>query len=418
MEKHILKNGLTVLLTQIPHVRSASIGVYSKTGASDERSDESGIAHFVEHMLFKGTSRRNAKDIASAIEGKGGELNAFTGVEQTCYYARVIDSELNTAIDVLADIYQNSVFDPNEIELEKGVVLEEIAREMDNPEGYVHSLFAQNRWKGQSYGREILGTPETVSDLQTSNLQRYMQEKCTAPNTIVTVAGNFSDSSKVLEEIEKHFNTLSDKEVSKPSVTIQSTISNSVLNRDAEQAYFCLGYDGVGTTDESRFAMEVLNTAFGSEMYSRLFQEIREKRGLAYSIGSYTTLMKHGGLFVSYGGINLKNWEDVKSIILEEMDDIRWDGLKPEELLMAKNAIVGSNLLHQETPQSIMHKRAHDEINFGRDETVDEFIQKVMAVTNNDVIDFVRTNCTPEKSSYTLICPQSGIVPWFKKLFK
>lgn len=406
MQKHTLKNGLTVLLSPINHVRSASIGVFAKTGSCHESNEESGISHFVEHMLFKGTSRRASKEIASAIEGKGGELNAYTDKELTCYTACVVDTEINTAIDVLADMYQNSVFDPDELELEKGVVLEEISRSQDNPEGYIHSLFSENRWKGLPLGREILGTPETVSALMSQNLHRHMQLKCTAPNTIVSIAGNF-DPESVLKEIEKQFSNLSSQEVVSAPQKISSTISDVTLQRDTEQAYFCIGYDSVSSVDDSRFAVKLLNTAFGGEMYSRLFQEIREKRGLAYSVGSYNMSYLPGGLLIAYGGINLKNWDDVQSIVMSEMEDICLNGLKPEELAMAKDTINGNLILSQETPSAIMHKTAKSEILFGRDQSIEEFVTSINAVSNEDIITFARDNCSPSKSSFTLICPKS-----------
>lgn len=407
MQKHILKNGLTVLLSPISHVRSVSMGVFAKTGSCDESNKESGISHFVEHMLFKGTKRRNSKEIASSIEGKGGELNAFTDKELTCYHAKVIDSEVNTVIDVLADMYQNSTFDPTELELEKGVVLEEISREQDNPEGYVHSLFVANRWKDLPHGRDILGSAETVSTLKSSHLHEHIKTKYTAPNTVVSIAG-FFEPEKVLKEIEKQFSELSDTDVKKTQKTISSNLKSVTLQRDTEQAYFCIGYDGTSSTDDARFAAKVLNTAFGSEMYSRLFQEIREKRGLAYSIGSYCLSYQPSGLLVAYGGINAKNWDDVQAIILSEMADIYYNGLKTEELEMAKDTLVGGVILSLETPMSIMQKTAKSEIDFGRDQSVDKFIKSIKSVTNEDIINFARANCTPDKASFALICPQSS----------
>lgn len=406
MQKHTLKNGLTVLLSPINYVRSATIGIFAKTGSCNESSEESGISHFTEHMLFKGTKRRTSKEIVSAIEGKGGILNAFTDKELTCYTARVVDTELNTAIDVLADMYQNSLFDPEELEMEKGVVLEEISRSQDNPEEYVHHLFMKNRWKGCVHGREVLGTPETVSSLKSENLHKYVRTKYTGPNTVISIAGNF-DPQKILNEIEKQFSGLSDEKVPECPSVILPVLGSETLKRDTEQAHFCIGYDGVSSTDDCRFAVKVLNTAFGAEMYSRLFQEIREKRGLAYSIGSYALSYNPGGLFIAYGGINVKNWDEVQSIVLAEMEDICLYGLKPIELEMAKDTLTGGVVLSQETPAAIMHQTAQSEITFGRDQSIDEFIEKIKAVTNEDIIEFTRNNCKSSQSSFALICPKS-----------
>jgi len=237
MQKHILKNGLTVLLSPISHVRSVAIGIYAKTGSANEVESQSGISHFIEHMLFKGTTKRTAKEIASAIEGKGGMLNAYTNKEETCYYARVIDTEFVTALEVLADMYQNSKFDPDEIELEKGVVLEEIARAQDDPEGYIHGLFAASRWKGFSHGREILGNPESVNALNSSILSNHMKFNYTASETVISIAGNF-DVNIALEEIKKQFGDLSYSPPTTYYHKVSSSIESITIQQDSEQAFF------------------------------------------------------------------------------------------------------------------------------------------------------------------------------------
>jgi predicted Zn-dependent peptidase len=418
MQKHILKNGLTVLLSPLPHVRSIAIGVYAKTGSANETEKESGISHLVEHMLFKGTKTRSAKDIASAIEGRGGSLNAYTDKERTCYLIHTVDDEFSTALEILADMYQNSVFDPVELELEKGVVQEEIARELDDPSSYSHSLFVSKRWKTSPYGREVLGSKESVQALTAIDLHNHVKLKYTAPNTIISIAGNF-DPKEALKEVEKYFENLSsDISVQNQPLTLVSTIESEILHWDTEQSYFCIGWDAPSSSDDARFASYVLNTAFGGEMYSRLFQEIREKRGLAYSVGSYTGHSKVGGLFIAYGGINPKHWDEVQNIVISEMKDISANGLHQEELEMAKNTMIGQIKLSRETPMSIMGQTANDEIKFGEKRSIDMHIAPIRNVTSNAVIDYVRASCQPNQASYTLVCPHKQKQGLFAKIFR
>jgi len=405
MEKHVLSNGLTVLLSPINHVRSVSVGIFAKTGSAHEDAAQSGVSHFLEHMLFKGTESRNAKQIASAIEGKGGMLNAWTDKEQTCYYMRVVDTEIDTAIDVLSDMYQRSKFDPEELTLEKGVVLEEIARAQDDPESYVHDLYMSTRWKESPHGREILGSTKTVKKLMSSHLHEYVTKRYTAPNSVVSVAGNF-DPANTLESIKRHFGGLSDKAPTEQNFALNSNLGHLSMSKDVEQACFCIGFEGLCVTDPRRHAMKVLNTAFGAEMYSRMFQQIRERRGLAYSVGSYSISYKPGGLFIAYGGINYENWGKVQQIVFDEINDISANGLKDDELQISRDTLVGQAVLWNETPMAIMTKQAQDEIAFGQEITLDQQIKDIQGVTNEQIIDLVRSNCCEDKSSRAIICPK------------
>lgn len=417
MQKHILKNGLTVLLSPISHVRSIAIGVYAKTGSANESETESGISHLVEHMLFKGTKTRSAKDIASAIEGKGGRLNAYTDKEQTCYHILTVNDEFSTALEILADMYQNSVFDPAELELEKGVVQEEIAQELDDPSSYSHNLFVSNRWKNSPYGRETLGNKESVQALTSADLHNHIKFKYTAQNTIISIAGNF-DPTYALTEVEKYFYALSDAPIiqNQPS-TIIPVIQSETLYWDVEQSYFCIGWDAPSSSDDARFASYMLNTVFGGEMYSRLFQEIREKRGLAYSVGSYIGNSISGGLLIAYGGINPKHWDEVQNIVLSEMEDISANGLRQDEFEMAKNTMIGHKKLSRETPFSIAAAMASDEIMFGKERSIDEHITLINGVTNNSIIDYVRASCQHNQSSFALVCPKKQKQGLFSRLF-
>lgn len=405
MTKHVLKNGLTVLMTQMPHVKSVSAGIYVKTGSAYEPDTKAGMSHFLEHMLFKGTKNRTAKEVAAAIEGKGGMLNAYTDRGVTVYYAKGIYTEVDTILDVLADMYQNSLLAPEEIELEKKVVLEEISREFDDPDSFIHSLYISQRWNGSSWGRPILGTRETVSALTSQDLKNYVTTHYTAPNTVVSIAGSF-DEKHVLEQVEKLFSGLSNANVAEPVFANTINRESLAIQRDVEQACFCIGFSGMSNTDERRHAMYVISTALGGEMYSRLFQEIREKRGLAYSVGTYTASYKHDGLLVVYGGTNYKNWDTVQQIVAEQIADITKNGLTSQELEMSKDNNIGLTMLSQERPADIMANQAYDEINHGRRISVEETVQKIKDI-NNDMIIEVAQQIFPGNESHAIIYPKS-----------
>lgn len=402
MQKHTLKNGLTVLLNPFSHVNSVAIGVIAKTGSAHESLEESGISHFCEHMLFRGTKTRTAQEISTTIEGRGGMLNAHTSKEDTCYYARVVDSEFSVALEVLADMYQNSLFEESEIELERGVILEEIAQAQNDPESYVHDLHISKRWKDSPYGREILGTNESVSRLGATDMLNYVKKWYTAPNTIVSIAGNF-DPEKALKQITSLFGDLSSKDVESLLQKIKSTPESIVLKSNSGQVYFSMAYDAPDYTNPERHVVQVLNKAFGGETYSRLFQEIREKRGLAYSVGSYHLSYRNGGLLTAYGGVNKQNWDTVYNIILEEMDDICRYGLYENEIGIAKKTLIGQFALQRETPLSIMIIQAQNEMHFGCERTTEQYISGVNSVQNLQIIEFVRQTCSPSQSSFALI---------------
>ena len=405
MKKHVLKNGLTVLMTKMPHVKSVSVSIFAKTGSAAEPDSKAGLSHFLEHMMFKGTSNMSAKELAAAIEGKGGMLSAYTDRDVTSYYARGIYSEVNTLLTVLADMYLNSLFLPQEVELEKQVVLEEISREFDYPESYIHSLFVSNRWSGSSWGRPILGSRETVAELRSSDLKEYVATRYTAPNTIISIAGSF-DERAVLKLIGELFQDLPDTSVEFPASSHVMNYESLDIQRDVEQACFCIGFNGLNSSDDSRYALRLINTALGGEMYSRLFQEIRERRGLAYSVGSYNLSYPNDGLLVAYGGTNYKNWDNVKSIVREQIEDITKNGLTPQELDMAKDNNIVLTLLSQEKPYDIMSTQAYQEIMFGKQISVEEIVKRISAVDNNQVLETAQ-RLFPNSESHAIIYPKS-----------
>ncbi|HWD40399.1 MAG TPA: pitrilysin family protein, partial [Fimbriimonas sp.] len=296
VEKFTLPNGVRVLVEPVSHVRSAAIGLWCKTGSRHESDHEAGITHLIEHMLFKGTEKRTSKQIAEAIEGRGGALNAFTDKETTCYYCRVLSDDTANGVDVLTDMMLHSLIDPEELAREQGVVLEEIKRSEDEPSDHVHDLHLQYRWGDHPLGKPIIGTPRSVSSFTRSDITAYMDRRYRAENVLLAVAGNVTQE-EVIKAAESALgkipHTTSDSQPTRPAGTAQTNL----VGKDVEQVHFCIGTDGTSIYDDSLYTMAVLDAALGGSMSSRLFQEIREKRGLAYAVGSYSLTYGAGGAY-------------------------------------------------------------------------------------------------------------------------
>lgn len=396
------------MLSPIPTVKSVAVGVFVKAGRIHEKEEQAGISHMLEHMLFKGTANRTSKEMSRIIGGKGGDYNAYTDRDHTCYYIHTIASEVETAIDILGDMYINSLFDPNELKIEQKVVLEEIARSDEDPSDRIHDMFIGERWKGSPYGLEIIGSASSVSALTSDDLFSYMEERYCAENTIISIAGNF-DTEHVMSCIKKHFARIPRRgEDKQPDIAPVVNSYQSVANFDSiDQAYFCFGFDTVSYLDPLHYASCLLNIAYGGESYSRLFQKIREERGMAYAIGSYRVTHKVGGLLVAYGITNARNWESVHDIVVSEMKDIRMNGLKPDELELAKDTACGHSLMRRESMMDIMNQEAACEMKFGRSLSIEEVVAKYRAVTNDDIIELANTS---SESSYALLMPKRGIL--------
>ncbi len=304
--KSTLPNGLRVITERMPSVRSATIGVWADVGSSLELHERRGVSHMVEHMLFKGTSRRSARDIAQIMDGVGGNLNAFTDKEATCYYAKVMDRHLPLALDVLSDMFLHSLFDAGELAKERQVVLEEIKMYEDSPDELIHDLFLQTMWNGSNLGEPTIGFAETVSGLTPDDLRSHMRERYAPNSVVVTAAGNV-DHDEFAHRVERAFAEFSG--VGRPFVleTPATTPARAFKQKDSEQAYCILGTQGLSATDDRRYALSVLDTMLGGGMSSRLFQEIREKRGLVYTVYSFQAAYRAAGLFGIYAGTSPKN---------------------------------------------------------------------------------------------------------------
>jgi predicted Zn-dependent peptidase len=405
INKITLKNGVRILVENVPYVRSAAIGLWCKTGSRHELEHEAGITHLIEHMLFKGTERRTAKEIAESIEGRGGMLNAFTDKESTCYYCRVLSDDVANGVDVLSDMMLHSNFDPEELEREEEVVCEEIKRSLDEPGDHVHELHLSYRWGNHPLGKPIIGTEESVRSFRPTHIRDYMDRRYRAENVLLSVAGNV-DVAEVTAVAEKYLGKIpSGVEASQPERPQGFAAVNEVA-KDTEQVHFCIGTEGISIYDEDEIAvMSILDSALGGSMSSRLFQEIREKRGLVYSVGSYVLSYGAGGAYTVYGGTSQKNWELVKELVRKEFNDVMANGLSEDELDRTKKSLAGNLVLALEGMNSRMMRQSRNELNYQRQVTVDEALERLNKVTNEQIRTLANRVLGAEKVSVTAIGP-------------
>ncbi len=402
--KQTLPNGVRVLVESVSHVGSASIGLWCRTGSVNETPHEGGITHLIEHMLFKGTQRRTAKQIAEEIEGRGGMLNAFTDKEQTCYYCRVLATDSETALDVLTDMVTGSLLDPEELAREKGVVLEEIKRGEDEPSDHVHDLHIEGLWDGHELGRPVIGTRESVSSFEQGDLKGYIDRRYRADNVIVAVAGNVAGDG-IVDAVTERLGALRNGSMTPSLDRPKPNPGRNLVAKDVEQVHFCIGTEGVSVYDDELYTMVVLDGVLGSGMSSRLFQEVRERRGLAYSVGSYHLGYSVGGAFTVYGGTGVKTWPEVEHVVRVEFDKLMADGLPEDELAKVKRSLSGTLALSLEGMNSRMIRMAKNEFVFGRDVPLEETLAKIDAVTAEGVVELARRILLEEKIRTTAIGP-------------
>ena len=388
VRKTVHPSGLRIVTEEIPDVRSAAFGIWVNVGSRNETPKVAGASHFLEHLLFKGTKRRSALEISSAIDAVGGEMNAFTSKEYTCFYARVIDKDLPLAIDVISDLITSSIAKPEDVDAERKVVLEEISMRDDDPSDLVHDLFSETFYGDTPVGRPILGTTKSIKNLSRNSIFNYYKEKYLPENIVISVAGNLK-SKRIIEE---SFNAISKDEflekgkLDSPKGNLRNTKSRfssqkvGLINRKTEQAHLFLGVPGVARDDKRRFAMSVLSAALGGGMSSRLFQEIREKRGLAYSVYSYAQQYAGTGFLGFYAGCNPKKATEVVSLIRETLHDVANNGLSHEELTRAQGAVTGSLVLSQEDTGSRMTRIGKSEIVHGEVLGFDEILKEISRV--------------------------------------
>ena len=395
VSRTVLPGGLRVITESLPAVRSVAIGIWVGVGSRDEDLAHAGATHYLEHLLFKGTSRRTALDISAAMDAVGGELNAFTGKEFTCYYARVLDSDLPLAIDVLCDMVTSSLITPRDVDAERGVVLEEIAMNEDDPSDTAHEAFAAALFGDSPLGRPILGTVGSINGISRDEISEHYQARYTPPHLVVAAAGNLQHDA-VTELVRQGFAAVTngqaaDRDPARPRVGGSYAVAPSqgvrLVSRGIEQANLVLGCDGLSRTDGRRFALGVLNAALGGGMSSRLFQEVREKRGLAYSVYSFNSQLADTGVWGVYVGCLPAKADEVLAICRDEIAKVIENGLTDTELARGKGQLRGSIVLGLEDPSSRMSRLGKAELVYPRLEPVDEILASIESVTHDEVVE-------------------------------
>ncbi|NPV92254.1 MAG: insulinase family protein [Firmicutes bacterium] len=406
-QKEVFNNGIRLLTEEVPHVRSVSLGIWVQVGSRDEDPEISGISHFIEHMLFKGTEKRSAKDIAESLEAVGGQLNAFTTKEYTCFYIRLLDEHLDLGLDVLSDMFFNSLFNPKEIDTERNVVLEEIKMYEDSPDEIIHDLFARTAWKGHPLGRPILGSVDAINVIDESKIREYFSRYYCPSNTIISAAGRI-DQEILNQKLRRVFEGW--EQPRKPNHYHSPLFQSSVLaqKKDTEQVQICLGVPGLKQSDDRIYELYVLNNVLGGGVSSRLFQEVREQRGLAYSVYSYHSSYRDSGLFCVYACTSPRNRDEVIRLVIDELQSIKTSGITPEELKRSQDQIKGNIYLGMESVSNRMTRLGKSEIYHDRVIDPDEVIEKVSRVTRDQVTALAEQMIRPEKMVLTTIGPEQA----------
>jgi predicted Zn-dependent peptidase len=394
VRRTVLPNGLRVLTEAIPAMRSVAIGVWVGVGARDETARQSGVSHFLEHLLFKGTERRSAMDISSQIEAVGGETNAFTAKEYTCYYARILDADMPLAVEVMCDVVANSVMAPADVETERGVILEEIAMQDDEPGDEVHDLFTEAVYGAHPLGHRISGSAESIAALTRDEIHSFYRARYTGPSIVIAAAGNLTHDAVVAEVVaglagRPGFEGTADAAPPRPAspLVVPRPAQIAVLDKDTEQAHVVLGCGALARGDERRFALGVLNNVLGGGMSSRLFQEVRERRGLAYSVYSFTSLYADAGLFGVYAGCAPGKVDEVLSLTRDELAKAAASGLTEAEVARGKGMLKGALVLGLEDTGSRMSRLGKGELLHPDLLSVDEILTRVDEITTEQVAE-------------------------------
>ena len=403
-------SGLRLVTESMPHVRSVTIGVWLTRGSRHESDAESGVAHFVEHMLFKGTATRSAQQIAQAIDSIGGQLDAFTAKEYAAYFIKVLDEHLPVALDLLSDMILHPALAPDDVAKEQSVILEEIKMVEDAPDDLVHELFAQQFWARHPLGRPILGTPDTVSSFSSAGLRKYFERTYAASHLVVVAAGHL-EHPRLREMVDHAFASLPIHPAS--AGTVPPAITPGVVSRhkDIEQSHVCLGTRAYPLAHADRHVLYVLNTILGGSMSSRLFQHIREERGLAYAVFSNLTTYSDAGMLTVYAGCASDKVNEVIDLTLAELREITEHAVPPEELRRAKDHLKGSLMLGLESTSSRMSHLARQEMYFGKQFTLDHTLASIEAVTAHDLARVARDLFLGENLVVTVVGPKHGQSP-------
>lgn len=403
-----LSNGIMVYWDPMKESRAASIGVWVKAGSRFETQEEGGVTHFLEHMCFKGTNTRSAQEIANEMDYLGGEMNAFTSQEVTSFYATVLSENVDRAGDLLGDLLSNSVFDPEEIERERGVVLEELAESMDDPEDRAMESLFRIYFKGHSFGSPILGTKETIGRFSEDSVRRYFVEHYHPGNLFITIAGNL-DFPRMLETLEKSFRNVSQHDgIPMSQVTPTPFFEKTYEEEEFEQVHLCMGVRGVPQTHLSQAALRILTTHLGGGMSSRLFQEVREKRGLAYSVYSSPLSFSDGGIVRIAASTRPSRREELQEVLIDELQRMESVPLSVPELTRARNQLKSSLLLGLESTGGRMSKMGRDILNWGKEIPISEIEERIDSVTPDDILSLVRELKWGNDYALSVLGPLSG----------
>lgn len=406
IKKYTCQNGVRIVLENIPTVRSVAIGVWVGTGSRYEIPELNGVSHFLEHMFFKGTKTRSARQIAESFDSIGGQVNAFTSKEYTCYYAKVLDTHAEFALEILADMFFNSTFEDEELMKEKNVVLEEIKMYEDTPDDMVHDLLSKAVYEDHPLGYPILGTEETLSSFTGDTLRKYMHDNYTPENVVITVAGNVSD--QFISVVEKYFGYYEGKRQNfiKKKPTFHA--NKIAKEKDTEQAHLCIGFEGLHVGHKDIYSLITLNNILGGSMSSRLFQEVREQKGLAYSIFSYHSAFQDNGIITIYGGTGVNQLDVLFETIQETLLKLKKEGITEKELKNSKEQLKGSFMLSLESTNSRMSRNGKNELLLGRHRSLDEIIKLIDEVTIESV-DKLAQSIFSDNYSVSLISPEGKL---------
>lgn len=383
-KRTVLDNGIRIVTEEIPHVRSVTLGFWVRSGSRNEDVENNGISHLIEHLLFKGTENRSARDIAEAIDAAGGQLNAFTSKEHTCYYARVLDRHLSLATEVLADMILHSTIPDAELEKERGVILEEIKMYEDSPDELVHDLFAASILQPHPLAQSVLGRAENIESMTREQIFQHIRQHYVPENLVISAAGHIQHGH-VVREIERHFRNFSGRAPQQEEARVHPRVDGTIRYKDTEQVHLCLGVLGLPRRDPDRYALYVLDTVLGGGMSSRLFQELREERGLVYSTYSYHACFREAGLFTIYAGTSPEHADYVVDLVREECQSIARHGVDGEELHRAKEQIKGNLMLSLENTANRMSRVAKSELFSEQFLTADELMARIDAVNADDM---------------------------------
>jgi predicted Zn-dependent peptidase len=409
IQRQVLPNGLTILTEKMDHIRSVSIGIWVKSGSRHEDPNVNGISHFVEHMVFKGTSSRSAEDIARQVDSIGGNMDAFTGKETICFNVKVLDEHLPVAVDILSDMVLHPIFDVNEITRERGVILEEIKMDEDNPDYLVHEIFTQNFFKGHPLGKPILGTKETVRRFDQEAIWGYYGGKFSPGNMIISAAGNLNHQEFVdllrqrFEQLPVGSNGWHD---TPPKINSRIILRNK---KALEQVQICVGVPSYSISHERRYVTYILNTLLGGGMSSRLFQNVREKQGLVYSIFSELNPFRDTGMLSVYAGTSRESAPKVVQSIVHEFRELKTVPISEEELKRAKDQLKGSLMLSLESSTARMSNLARQEMYYDHFFSMDEIIDRIQAVTVEDLLQSANELFQPQLIAVTVLGNLNGL---------